>query len=76
MDSLYVGDSPELGHVNNISINIEGEKAIAFVKRSIAATPLGRPGNPQDLADAAMFLATCEFATGQVIEVDGGWTAT
>jgi NAD(P)-dependent dehydrogenase (short-subunit alcohol dehydrogenase family) len=59
-----------------ISMNIEGEKAIAFVKRSIAATPLGRPGKPEDLADAAMFLATCEFATGQVIEVDGGWTAT
>jgi NAD(P)-dependent dehydrogenase (short-subunit alcohol dehydrogenase family) len=59
-----------------IDFNLEGEKAIAFVKRSIASTPLGRPGKPEDLADAALFLATCEFATGQVVEVDGGWTAT
>ena len=65
----FIGDT-------RIDFNLEGEKAIAFVKRSIAATPLGRPGKPQDLADAALFLATCEFATGQVIEVDGGWTAT
>lgn len=59
----------------DIKFNLEGEKAIAFVKRSIAETPLGHPGKPEDLADAAIFLATCEFATGQVIEIDGGWTA-
>lgn len=60
----------------DIQFNLEGEKAIAFVKRSIADTPLGHAGRPEHMADAAMFLATCEFATGQVIEVDGGWTAT
>jgi NAD(P)-dependent dehydrogenase (short-subunit alcohol dehydrogenase family) len=64
----FIGDT-------KISFNLEGEKALAFVKRSIAATPLGRPGKPADLADAALFLATCEFVTGQVVEVDGGWTA-
>jgi len=35
-----------------------------------------RLGKPEDLADAAIFLATCDFVAGQVIEVDGGWTAT
>lgn len=60
----------------DIQFNLEGEKAIAFVKRSIADTPLGHAGRPEHLADAAIFLATCDFATGQVIEVDGGWTAT
>nr|WP_306799741.1 SDR family NAD(P)-dependent oxidoreductase [Corallococcus sp. AS-1-6] len=29
----------------------------------------------QRLEDAAYFLATCEYATGQVIDIDGGWTA-
>jgi NAD(P)-dependent dehydrogenase (short-subunit alcohol dehydrogenase family) len=60
----------------DIQFNLEGEKAIAFVKRSIAETPLGHPGKPEDMADAALYLATSEFVSGQVIEVDGGWTAS
>jgi NAD(P)-dependent dehydrogenase (short-subunit alcohol dehydrogenase family) len=60
----------------DIKFNLEGEKAIAFVKRSIADTPLGHPGKPEDLADAALYLATSEFVSRQVIEVDGGWTAS
>ncbi len=59
----------------DIKFNLEDEKAINFVKRSIADTPLPYHGQPADLADAAIFLATCNFATGQVIEIDGGWTA-
>jgi len=68
--------SPGFIGSTEIDFNLAGEKAIAFVKRSIARTPLGRPGTPQALADAALFLATCDFASGQVLEVDGGWTAT
>ena len=60
----------------DIKFNLENEKAIDFVKRSIADTPLPYHGYPKDLADAALFLATCNFVTGQVVEVDGGWTAT
>jgi NAD(P)-dependent dehydrogenase (short-subunit alcohol dehydrogenase family) len=60
----------------DIKFNLENEQAIDFVKRSIADTPLPYHGHPQDLADAAIFLATCNFVTGQVVEVDGGWTAT
>jgi NAD(P)-dependent dehydrogenase (short-subunit alcohol dehydrogenase family) len=60
----------------DIKFNLDNEKAIDFVKRSIADTPLPYHGNPKDLADAAIFLATCNFMTGQVVEVDGGWTAT
>ena len=59
-----------------IEFNLEGQKAIDFVQRSIACTPLGRPGRPEDMAEAAYFFATCEFASGQTIEVDGAWTAT
>jgi NAD(P)-dependent dehydrogenase (short-subunit alcohol dehydrogenase family) len=59
-----------------IEFNLEQEKAIEFVKRSIASTPLGRPGSPEDMAEAAYFFAICEFASGQTIDVDGAWTAT
>ncbi|KXF53442.1 short-chain dehydrogenase [Rhodococcus sp. SC4] len=43
----------------------------------IAATPVGRLGTPQDLANAIVFLLSdaSSFITGQTIPVDGGWTA-
>lgn len=34
--------------------------------------PLGRPGTPQDVVDAVLYLATAPFVTGQVLTVDGG----
>ncbi|MFC4360480.1 SDR family NAD(P)-dependent oxidoreductase [Halobium salinum] len=40
-------------------------------------TPWPRFGQPEDVADAALFLASDEsdFVTGHVLSVDGGWTA-
>lgn len=38
----------------------------------IAQTPLQRSGNPDDIANAVIFLARNEFITGQIIAVDGG----
>ena len=32
-------------------------------------------GRPEDVAQAALYLAQAEFATGTVLPVDGGWTA-
>jgi 3-oxoacyl-[acyl-carrier protein] reductase len=39
-----------------------------------ATVPLGRLAQPQDIADAALFLASAEaaFVTGNILEVDGG----
>ena len=39
--------------------------------------PLGRIGQPIDIANAALFLASDEanFATGTVLVIDGGLTA-
>jgi len=34
--------------------------------------PLGRSGNPRDVADACVFLSQNEFATGSILRVDGG----
>jgi NAD(P)-dependent dehydrogenase (short-subunit alcohol dehydrogenase family) len=46
-------------------------------ERQIAKTPLGRIGQPREVAYAALFLASDEAAyiTGAVLPVDGGWTA-
>ncbi|MDT3726871.1 SDR family oxidoreductase [Streptomyces sp. DSM 41972] len=39
-------------------------------------TPLGRPGHPDDVVDAAVLLAPEEAAciTGAHLDVDGGWS--
>ena len=39
--------------------------------------PAGRWGNPQDIAGAAVFLASpaADYVSGQVLAVDGGWLA-
>jgi 3-oxoacyl-[acyl-carrier protein] reductase len=52
-----------------------GEQVDREFHRSVAeATPLGRWGRPQDVADAALYLASPEaaFVTGQAINVNGG----
>jgi meso-butanediol dehydrogenase / (S,S)-butanediol dehydrogenase / diacetyl reductase len=35
----------------------------------------GEFGRPEDVAQAALYLATAPFVTGAVLTVDGGWTA-
>ena len=43
-------------------------------EKFIATVPLGRLATAQDIADAALFLASAEakFLTGNIMEVDGG----
>jgi 3-oxoacyl-[acyl-carrier protein] reductase len=50
-----------------------GEEMLGKIKAEI---PLGRLGDPQDVADAVLFLASdaAGFITGHVITVDGGLT--
>lgn len=40
--------------------------------RIVATTPLGRIGDPVDIAQAVHFLASAHFVTGQTVAVDGG----
>jgi 3-oxoacyl-[acyl-carrier protein] reductase len=50
-----------------------GDQVVEEVKKR---TPLGRLGEPQDVADAVLFLASeaAGFITGHVLVVDGGLT--
>lgn len=67
-------DTPMWGQVDSLFARYEGlqpgEKKIAVGK----AVPLGRMGIPEDIAGAAVFLASDESAyiTAQTINVDGG----
>lgn len=45
-----------------------------YAKMLVRNIPWGRPGTPEDIARAALFLASplAEFVTGAVLQVDGG----
>lgn len=49
----------------------------SFVQQYESRTPLGRMGTEQEVAEVVRWLASKEssYVTGQVIAVDGGWTA-
>ena len=50
----------------------------AFMERRMRSTPLGRPGEPEEVAGAALFLASRAgaFVTGQTLVIDGGTLIT
>ena len=69
--------SPALVEDTELSIPIIGddeEKIAAFYKKIRPLHPLGRGGKVEDIADAAIFLASeqSSFITGIILEVDGG----
>ena len=56
------------------AVMFEDEKAMTLVRRK---TPMARPGKAGELDGALVYLASdaSSFVTGQVLAVDGGWTA-
>lgn len=52
----------------------ETESGRQFIKRNC---PMGRPGNPDELDGALLFLASdaSTYVTGQTIAIDGGWVS-
>ena len=60
-----------------IEANWEGDWGIsaAHVEEAILMTPLRRKGQPEEIAETVLFLASDGggYITGQIIQVDGGW---
>ncbi len=87
VDTITIALSRELGarniRVNAIApgaIETEGFRDLSepggdFEKHIVATTPLGRLGQPEDVARVAVFLASDESAwlTGERIGTSGGW---
>jgi NAD(P)-dependent dehydrogenase (short-subunit alcohol dehydrogenase family) len=47
------------------------DRAAAFMKH----VPLGRPAEPEEIAQGALFLASNSYVNGHCLTIDGGWTA-
>ncbi len=66
-------NTPMLGQ--SVDVNEAEVKALAeFLKRDM---PLGRRGNPEEVAEAVIWLCSdaASFITGHALAVDGGWVA-
>lgn len=51
---------------------LEDEAREAMYEGAAARLPAGRVGQPEDVANAALYLATTRYATGSTVLVDGG----
>jgi 2-keto-3-deoxy-L-fuconate dehydrogenase len=62
-------ESPSLEDRLKAQGDYEAARA-AFVARQ----PMGRLGQPEEIADLAVYLANATYTSGQACAVDGGWT--
>jgi len=62
------------GGVATEGFHAGGFSGTDFEKQMVAQTPLGRMGQPRDIAPAAVFLASSDAAwiTGETLRVAGG----
>jgi 7-alpha-hydroxysteroid dehydrogenase len=88
LDRMTRNIAPELAprvRVNAIDVGGVATRSLEVVltddelrKRFVDGTPMGRPGEPEDIACAVLFLASdaSSWVTGKVFEIDGGSEAS
>jgi len=87
LDRMTRNVAPELAprvRVNALDVGGVATRSLEIVltdddlrRQFLAGTPLGRPGEPEDIACAVLYLASdaSSWVTGKVFEIDGGTEA-
>jgi len=64
------------GLVDTPFLDMLGDRRAALIAEYSKRLPVGRPGRPEELADAVLFLMKNAFVTGITLTVDGGGILT
>lgn len=82
LDGLTKSLAKELGpsniRVNSIAPGFIDTDMNSFLgddekQKILDEIPLGRIGKPSDISNVVMMLENCDYITGQIIQVNGGW---
>ena len=64
------------GLIDTPFLDTLGERRNAFIAEYSKRLPVGRPGRPEEVADAVLFLMKNGFVTGITLTIDGGGVLT